>query len=235
MRINKQVERILKLTVVTSMTGAPFSLGADATVSDETYDEWDRWFSNIVNEFVGDPLLDTIAAQWGTTADSILDRLTIQGYLIYAEEIAGERSGTEAGYRYDINQMVVEVPMWVFKTNNRMEVLQAMFHEFEHAARSSMGLIGAPLSYVQGEYGRDAMWTMIGDEQEHTAIMAQMADMLAMGYNDNEIITYILDRQFKGEPEVQGMIPWYEQYLVAREHQLVSLLERTKREYGVFL
>jgi hypothetical protein len=226
MRIEKRVDRILKVNIQVADRRTD-SYGDDL-------DEFESWFRDIVYEMVGDPALDAIAAGYDTTPEDVLLYLTIVGGLSDEREYyGGEPAGVNAYYTPGDNKIDLTIPEVVMEANDRMDVLQSLIHEFDHAVvEATQGLKMPKNAFLSGF---EAYYAAATDPQEHTARKAQMMELLSLGYSDKEIITFMIDRWMEGEPPPEFLTPEWKTILVAIEHQYTELLRQAKQEYAEFV
>jgi hypothetical protein len=229
MRIDKVVDQICKQIgqgVVAYNTGI--------TIKDY---EWEEWFYDAIDEVSTYPELDAIAATYGLRADDVLDRLRIVG-IIESGPIVGIKEPAEyethGAYNPDTKELKLFVVEHEVYHDDKHPLMMSFMHEFEHAARDIAIGLGDP-DYIN-EFGFHRAWRQITSPTEITARKAQMFDLLASGYTDEQIITEMLDETLEGQPDsIPAEDRHWQVFRTMMEHQFWDILRQAKEEYAEFL
>jgi len=236
MRIDKRVERLLKVKITTglSMFDLLANVGIkDTYLSSEEQNEFDRWFRMSMTELLSDPVLDTVAASYGLKAWDVLETLEVRGELKATAEFPGERNEVAASYNPTRHRLYLRVPKWYMEENVLAELNNSFIHEFDHAARETA--IGLGENPYKGLPMKEKVWYAITDPREVSALEAQVLELVTMGYTDEQIIALLLDKFAEGEGEGVVEEPWQRQLFVAYEHQLNDLLRQVRENYREFV
>lgn len=185
MRIDKVVRTMLrkqKPTVTIEIQGSPFEYSSEMNV----YREFSVWVDDIVNEFLGSPEIDMIAADHGALVDDLMHPLFMDFTLTdpHGGGLIMANAGSET--------IRVRIPWADFMDDNRAEVLGSLYHEFTHVADQH----AKTASY--GVYGFDA-W--MGEEDEQDALKSTIMSLLNYGYTKEQIAALLWDRY---EPAIRG-------------------------------
>lgn len=218
MRLHKKIERILKLKVVTRGEWGP-----------DTPPGFDEWFRDVVEEFVGDPVVDFVTAEYGLNAEDLLADMTIRGIVTYEPRATGDEwEVAYAGFSPQYNRITLEIYEGIFRNDDRADVINALIHELDHAARETAGLLTITPPKTNATPSEE-IWSTV-DETEKAAFKAQILELLSAGYTDQEIIAYMADVLSSGGDQPleygYGRVAWWAEQTVGR------LLREVKSEYG---
>lgn len=216
-RIHKCVERILKQKmprVEARLEGPPGEYGMAGVA-----ESFQGWAEAVTREFIGDPGVDMLAAEWGMSADELIER----SHLVIYFKLLTPEGFQEPDASADADDIAVDIPWHMFSADRRGEVIEILYHELAHVADRQIGT---------QEYAPSSFEGWINDSDEHDSMKATIRDMIDSGYTDDEIVglfwqhySFLLDTQ--PEEDTETFLRVIREILAEVNAEYEPMLERT--------
>jgi hypothetical protein len=186
MRIDKQIRLMLRKQTP-AVRSQLASVDSDYPVGMEELDEFEykfhTWAQSLVDEFMGSPTIDLIAADYGTTIERLFTGPT--GGVTFLLKLLPPEDNNFGGWASK-HGIEVHIPWNDYVNDMRGSSLEIMSHELGHVADMQM---------VTDEGTGWGFWEWITSPDEQQSMKSEITNMMFAGYSD-EIIEQLLYQKY---------------------------------------